>query len=182
MLDPEVLPEDPDLMQALTPFKPNKCLTRGSTLLRTPIGCPAFINETLMKAALTFSLWSHAIQTQLNDLQSKVSHFHSCLQATIPHLLATNVDLHSNSAEHPIDPFHWSSPFLLHLNRTTAGFLAHISGHPSNTFDPDSAPWILAHSLIAMGGLVFLLCCTCSCFLCCSFGTFHPLCHQGHPT
>lgn len=128
MLDPEILPNDPNLAQAFAFFQLDKGFTRGTALLGAPIGCPALVNEALAKVAITFSLRLHAsIQTQLDDLQTKVSLFCSCLQATAQHLLATDAALCSMPAEHPVDPFHWSSPFLLHLNRATACFLAHIS-------------------------------------------------------
>jgi len=155
-LDPQILPDDNTQLQpALTLLRSANCLTRGTVLLGTPLGSPTFVHESLLSAADTFAARCKALENQVDDLQTKVSLFRNCLQATVPHLLAADVALRTPSALHPVDPFAWTSPFLDHLNTTTACFLAHISGHSVNKFDPGSAQWILAHSLISLGGLGF---------------------------
>jgi hypothetical protein len=90
------------------------------------------------------------------SLTSKLKHHYSiasCLPGTIP--VAADIALHSPSAIHPIDPYAWSSPFLLCLNATTSNFLSHISGHPVLHFHSSSPQWTITHALISMGCLGF---------------------------
>jgi hypothetical protein len=106
-----------------------------------------------MEVADEFDKRCKGLQSQLDDLQTKTSLFCTCLQGIIPHLLAADVALRSQSAVHPIDPYAWPSLFLLRLNKTTSDFLSHISGHPASLFEPHGLQWIMAHALISMGGL-----------------------------
>jgi hypothetical protein len=76
------------------------------------LGHPLFIHSHLMNIADKFDEWCKGLQLQLDDLQTKTFLFQTCLQGTVPHLLAANVSLQSRHALHPIDPYAWSSRFL----------------------------------------------------------------------
>jgi hypothetical protein len=129
--------------------------TLGTIFLGTPLGDPSFIAWHLNDKATKYDECCRSMQCQLDDLQTKTSLFCNCLQGTIPHLLAADIALHSPSAIHPIDPYAWSSPFLLCLNAMTSNFLLHISSHPVSQFHPSNPQWTIAYALISMGSLGF---------------------------
>jgi len=82
--------------------------------------------------------------------------FTKCLQATVPHLLATDVLLHASEQALPTGAFHWLSPFVTSLNATAAKFLEYVSAQPVSNFSTASPAWILAHAPVAAGGLGFV--------------------------
>jgi hypothetical protein len=139
-LDPSDVPTNQDYLDGISLLLPSKIYTHGTTFLGTPLGHPSFIHSHLMEVADEFDKRCKGLQSQLDDLQTKTSLFRTCLQGTIPHLLvAADVALRSQSAVHPINPYAWSSPFLLRLNKTTSDFLSHISGHPASLFSSHMA-------------------------------------------
>jgi hypothetical protein len=146
-------PTSQDYLDGISLLLPSKIYTHGTTFLGTPLGHPSFIHSHFMEVADEFDKRCKGLQSQLDDLQTKTSLFRMCLQGTIPHLLAADVALRSQSAVHPINPYAWSSPFLLRLNKTTSDFLSHISDHPASLFEPHGPRWIMAHALISMGGI-----------------------------
>jgi len=152
-LDPEILPDNDSLTTALQRLKPTKRLTRGTVYLGAPMGSNDFVAEELEAACDTFDSSRLHIQQQLSDLQTQMSLYCQCLQATIPHLLAADVLLRGPSSPQPVNPFKWCSPFVSRLSASTANFLAFESGHSASLFGHDSVSWFLAHVLVAGGGL-----------------------------
>jgi hypothetical protein len=106
-LDPSIIPNNQDYMDRVSLLQPHKIYTSGFVFLGTPLGHPSFIHHHLMSKAIEFDKQCMALQQQLDNLQTKMSLFQNHLQGTIPHLLAADVLLHSQSAIHPIDPYAW---------------------------------------------------------------------------
>jgi hypothetical protein len=155
-LDPNIQPTSPAFLDGISILWPEKVNTSGTVFLGTKLGHPSFIAQHLNDKATKYDeCCCRSMQCQLDDLQTKTSLFHNCLQGTIPCLLAADIALRSLSAIHPIDPYAWSSPLLLHLNAMTSDFQSHISGHPVSHFHPSSPQWTITHVLISMGSLGF---------------------------
>ena len=153
--DPTITNDDPHLLNALQRLKPDNRLTNGTIYLGTPLGSSAFIEQHLSDAADKFDISRRAIQNQLADSQTQLSLFCKCLQASIPHLLATDVILRANTTTNTQDPFNWSSPFISRLQTSTTNFLAYLSGHHVDKVRPDTLAWLICHFPLVIGGLGF---------------------------
>jgi len=126
-LPSEVPADDPDLLQALELIKPANCLTRGTTYLGSPFGCRSYVLEQLDLQLMPL-MFPYSHTSPMFWPPNPMTLFTKCLQATVPHLLATDVLLWVPGALHPIDPYKCSSPFVSQLNALPASFLAYITG------------------------------------------------------
>ena len=144
-LNPTIPNLDPSLLPALSHLSDTSHLVNGTRLLGYPIGSPSFINDYLNTAAINFRRHSQCIQVGLHNLQSKAQLFRQCLQATIPHLLFSDVLLNAPLND-PLLPYSWNSPFLSHIQTTSTAFYCHLlCPEHTSSLAPDTPAWSILH-------------------------------------
>jgi hypothetical protein len=118
-----------NLCEALTNLGPNSELLEGTRFSGQPLGNNAFAARFFVAKASEYASALSRILNRLHDTQTQCTLHKNCAQATIPHLLASDIYQHIDLTASPLLQT-WDSPFLASILNTNHHFLSRMLNTP----------------------------------------------------
>jgi hypothetical protein len=132
----------------ITNLGPNSELLEGTRFLGQPLGNNAFAARCFAAKASEYTSASSRILDRLHDTQTQCTLYKNCAQATIPHLLASDVYQHIDLTAPPLLQT-WDSPFLASILNTNHHFL--LSRTMLNSPAIPVTPTFVIHCILVSG-------------------------------
>jgi hypothetical protein len=117
------------LCSALSTLGKNSELLQGTRFLGQPLGSSDFACTFLTNKASDYVEATTRLLDRLCDTQTQCSLFKNCTQASVPHLLASDV-YYNLDLNNPPELSKWSSPFTDAIINADHHFLSHVLNTP----------------------------------------------------